>query len=159
MESKRTFEELNNELLGGLGRRGLLSRQIGGDAAGANRDGVVAVGIFFDRSEIGVEVDVVMGWWLVVEAVFVVERRSDGLGLGLFHRREIMRSGAALVAVIVGRIVRIGMRHTAENDQQLLITGRREPKNTTKWNSQNRRSFKRDGEGEGEILHSSYYFP
>lgn len=109
-----------------MGRRGLLPRQIGGDGAGGGD-----IGILFDRRiEIGVEVNVVVRGLVVVEAVFVVERRSDGLGLGLFHRREMSGSRALVVGGGAAAAAGIGMRHT-ESDQQ-LITGGRETRNMSK---------------------------
>jgi hypothetical protein len=90
----KTFKELDNELLGGLGRLGLLPGQIGGDGASGGR-GVIRLEIVFQGHGGGIENDDVVAVGgvvlVVVEAVFGVE--SEGLGLGLFHSREVRRGG------------------------------------------------------------------
>nr|GLL45984.1 uncharacterized protein LOC109184184 [Ipomoea trifida] len=72
-------------LLGGLGRSGLLARQIGSGGACSGRAGGVQIvhvsggGVVID---VGEEVDV------LVAVLVSVERAGDGLRLGLLHRRR-----------------------------------------------------------------------
>lgn len=88
----KTFDELDNKLLGGLGWLGLLPGQIGGDGASGGR-GVVGLEIVVEGHGGGIVNDDVVGVGgvvlVVVEAVFGVD--SEGLGLGLFHRGEVRR--------------------------------------------------------------------
>lgn len=90
---RRTFQELDDELLGWLRGLGLFAGQIGGDGTGR---GVVGLEIFVEGHGRGVEYDVVIGVlrrvsvrmvvMVVVEAILAgIEGTGDGLRLGLFH--------------------------------------------------------------------------
>ena len=104
-EINRTFNELNDELLPRGRRRGLLARQIGGhdDIVLVNGDDDVVWVVV-------VELDVVR-WRLVVFAVFVVERISYVVGLGLFHCRKTSSAAAGSGGGGVGAAHVVGLRH------------------------------------------------
>lgn len=112
LNKKHTFVELDDELLAGLRRCSLFTRQIGSDAsrcsATANSEGhlrgvrcIVKFEIVFNVHErliFVVKMDVLL-LLLRLKPILAVERTSDGLRLCFFHGREVASAAAGGITV------------------------------------------------------------